>query len=55
MFAKIHWKILLTRSLFWLIAEITLNCLGIDDLADYGEYVFERTPVSSASSLVTLI
>ncbi len=55
MSTRIRWKILLTRMLFWLIAEIMLNCLGIDDLADYGEYVFERSPVSSLSTLVTLM
>ena len=27
---------------FWLIAEITLNLIGLDDLADYSEFIFEQ-------------
>ena len=26
----------------WLSAEIILNCVGLDDLADYSEFIFER-------------
>ena len=32
----------LFRTFVWVAAEILLNCLGIDDLADYSEFVFER-------------
>ena len=30
---------------FWLIAEITLNLIGLDDLADYSEFIFEQQAV----------
>ncbi len=30
---------------FWLIAEITLNLVGLDDLADYSEFTFEQQVV----------
>lgn len=30
------------RIVLWLIAEIFLNLIGLDDLADCGEWVFER-------------
>ena len=33
---------LFPRLLFWVAAEILLNYAGIDDLADYSEFLFER-------------
>lgn len=32
----------LARIVIWLTAEIFLNLTGLDDLADFGEWVFER-------------
>lgn len=39
-----HWSKnqLLLKIVIWLVAEILLNLLGIDDLADYSEFVFEK-------------
>jgi hypothetical protein len=31
---------LLSRSLMWLFAEVVLTLLNLDDLADYGEFIF---------------
>lgn len=31
---------LLSRSLMWLFAEIVLTLLNLDDMADYGEFIF---------------
>ncbi len=39
---KIHWKILLSRIVVWLAAEISLSFLGLDDLADYSEFLYEE-------------
>ena len=39
---KVRWKKLLVTTTLWLVAEIWLNFLGIDDLADYGEFIFEQ-------------
>ena len=39
---KIRWKKLLTNSFMWLSAEIFLNCIGLDTVADYSEFVFDR-------------
>ncbi len=33
----------LVRITVWLIAEILLNFLGLDNMADYSEFIFERT------------
>ncbi|MEC4982985.1 MAG: hypothetical protein SAJ37_04845 [Oscillatoria sp. PMC 1068.18] len=35
-------KKLLAKIIIWIVAEILLNILGIDDLADYSEYIFEK-------------
>ncbi|MEO0433085.1 MAG: hypothetical protein AAF151_15475 [Cyanobacteria bacterium J06656_5] len=31
------------RAVIWLVAEICLSSLGIDDLADYSEFLFEKS------------
>ena len=38
---KIHWKKGLAQITFWLLTELVLNFLGLDDLADYSEYIFK--------------
>jgi len=35
---QVRWKRLLWQSALWLSAEVLLTCIGLDDLADYGEY-----------------
>jgi hypothetical protein len=42
---KTIWKKSLARTMIWLAAEIILNCVGLDDLADYSEFVFERNDI----------
>ncbi|MEM8809566.1 MAG: hypothetical protein AAGF01_26385 [Cyanobacteria bacterium P01_G01_bin.38] len=49
---QVQWPKLFSRTLIWLCAEIALTCLGLDDLADYGEFVFQdrsRGPASAVS------
>ena len=41
---------IVTKAVFWLTTEITLSCLGLDDLADYSEFVFEK-PLHHPSEL----
>ncbi len=33
---------LLFKLTVWFFAEITLNLLGLDDLADYGDFIFDH-------------
>lgn len=33
---------LLVKTTFWLLTEVTLNMVGLDDLANYGEFVFGK-------------
>ena len=42
---KVIWKQSLYRVMVWLAAEVILNCVGLDDLADYSEFVFERNTI----------
>ena len=42
---QVKWKILFVKSIIWLLAELCLNFLELDNLADYGEFVFERNVV----------
>ncbi|MEL6461930.1 MAG: hypothetical protein AAFX46_13395 [Cyanobacteria bacterium J06636_27] len=39
---NIRWQKLLIKTSCWLATEIFLNLIGIDDLADYSEFVFEN-------------
>lgn len=39
---QVRWKKLLTEVLIWLAAEILLICTGIDNLADYSEFIFAK-------------
>ena len=42
----VNWKALLAKTTVWLAAEILLNLLGLDNLADYSEFIFERQVVN---------
>ncbi len=39
---QVQWKKLLAKIIVWLAAEILLNFLGLDTLADYSEFLFDR-------------
>ncbi|MDJ0705397.1 MAG: hypothetical protein QNJ46_19105 [Leptolyngbyaceae cyanobacterium MO_188.B28] len=50
----VHWKTFIIRVSFWLTAEVVLNMIGIDDLADYSEYHFEHKARPVASLIMKL-
>jgi hypothetical protein len=37
-----NWKKLTVKVSLWLVAEIALNVSGLDNIADYTEFVFSR-------------
>ena len=39
-----------TKVVIWLVVEIVLNFVGLDDLADYSEFVFEKHSQSFISN-----
>lgn len=38
---KVKWSQLILKIIVWLFAEMYLTVLGLDNLADYGEFVFQ--------------
>ncbi|MGD1921660.1 MAG: hypothetical protein ACFCAD_23860 [Pleurocapsa sp.] len=49
---RVKWKVLCGKTLIWLAAEILLCLVGMDDIADYSEFLFDRH--SNNSSIVCL-
>lgn len=39
---KMQWKKIWVKTTIWLVTEIILNLLGLDNLADYSEFLFEK-------------
>ena len=37
-----QWKKIWVKATFWLATELVLNLLGLDNLADYSEFIFEQ-------------
>ncbi len=53
---QIRWQKLFLKIVFWLSAEIALTCLGLDDLADYSEFLLQdRTNLYSSEICVGLV
>ena len=46
---EIKWQTFLTRTLIWLALEILFNSIGLDTLADYSEFIFEKNPIAHLS------
>jgi hypothetical protein len=46
---NIRWKQLLIRAAVWGVAELLLTLMGLDDLADYNEYVFQNHSLTQQS------
>lgn len=43
------------RALIWLTAEVLLSFMGLDNLADYSEFVFESRALSKLAGTSTCI
>ncbi len=41
-----HWQKLFFKLMFWLALEIILNLIGLDNVADYSEFVFKNGSVN---------
>jgi hypothetical protein len=39
---KTQWNKLWVKTISWLVIEIILNLLGLDNLADYSEFIFGK-------------
>ncbi len=49
---KIQWKLLLLKGVIWLTSEIVLTLVGLDDLADYSEIIFEKHTLYLSTTLI---
>ncbi|MGB6300436.1 MAG: hypothetical protein WBF90_30270 [Rivularia sp. (in: cyanobacteria)] len=38
---RVRWRKLFVETSAWVSAEVMLNVVGLDNLADYSEYVFQ--------------
>ncbi|HEY9637871.1 MAG TPA: hypothetical protein V6D14_31050 [Coleofasciculaceae cyanobacterium] len=43
---KAQWKTVLVKMTTWLAAEIILNLIGLDSLADYSEFLYGQEVVA---------
>jgi hypothetical protein len=39
---KTQWQKIWVKAIAWLVVEIVLNLVGLDNLADYSEFIFEK-------------
>lgn len=52
---NIRWQKLLVKTFFWLATEIVLNLIGIDDLADYSEFIFENKNLTTNLECISIV
>ena len=50
----VHWQKLFVESSIWLIGEILLNLIGLNDLANYSEFIFEKKVIISTRNIAFL-
>ncbi|MBD2449034.1 hypothetical protein H6G76_18110 [Nostoc sp. FACHB-152] len=46
---QVHYKKLFCDLAFWLITEFMLNLVGLDDLANYSEFIFFKESLDFSS------
>ncbi|MGD2180548.1 hypothetical protein [Lusitaniella coriacea] len=49
-----HWKKAIAKIVVWIALEILLTILGLDDLADYSEFVLERNHLPSIIAIAPI-
>jgi hypothetical protein len=52
---RVRWKTLLIQGSIWLTSEILLTLVGLDDLADYGEFIFQKYSINSPPPIVYIV
>ena len=50
-----HWHKLFAKLLFWLTAEIVLNAVGLDNLADYSEFLLDHSQAAGRETITQQI
>lgn len=49
---NLKWRKLLFNLSLWLVAEVVLTVLGLDNLADYSEFVFQSQTLATAHEAI---
>ena len=39
---KVRWRTLIAKTTFWILTEVFLTLLGLDNLADYSEFSISK-------------
>ncbi|HEY9635307.1 MAG TPA: hypothetical protein V6D14_18030 [Coleofasciculaceae cyanobacterium] len=53
---KTQWKKIWLKGALWLVTEIILNLFGLDNLADYSEFIFEQeVMIATHQSQMTVV
>ncbi len=50
---QVKWKTLIAKVAVWIVLELILNLLGLDQLANYSEFLFHPRTTSLTSALST--
>ena len=50
---SVRWQNLFIKTTFWISAEIVLGLMGLDNLADYSEFLLQRQTFLSMTEVVT--
>lgn len=57
--SPVRWKKFLSHGAFWLSAEVVLSLMGLDNLADYSEFLLQSRALNAmtetATQLINLI
>lgn len=51
---QVKWKKFICQILIWLVAEIYLSILGVDNLADYSEFLVESSRLKLDVTLMAI-
>ena len=52
---KVQWQKMVVKITVWVVAEIILNLIGLDNVAEYTEFVFEQDMVILTDLYQTVI
>ena len=51
----VYWHKLLAKLFFWLMAEVVLNTVGLDNMADYSEFLYAHPQAAGRETLTEQI
>lgn len=47
---QVRWRQLGQHAAFWILAELILNIIGVDNIADYIEYLINRQKLTATAA-----